>query len=90
MQLVREGPLVNECGLTLGELLKLKASEGCTVLLLVWDDQTGVMGTRCDETLKFFKDSGVCCRTVPRYVVFGAVGLCICRFLYAYHVIDVM
>lgn len=64
--LVREGPLAPRCALTLGELLKLKAAEGCAVLMLVWDDTTGVMNTRCDDTRRFFKDSGVCCRTVPR------------------------
>ncbi|KAJ4954183.1 hypothetical protein NE237_031015 [Protea cynaroides] len=46
---------------TLGELLKKKASEGVRVLLLVWNDKTGIMGTHDTETFKFFQNSDVHC-----------------------------
>ncbi|XP_043704026.1 phospholipase D alpha 1-like [Telopea speciosissima] len=54
---------------TLGELLKRKASEGVKVLMLVWDDRTsvglikneGVMDTHDTETEDYFRDSDVHC-----------------------------
>ncbi|XP_042465730.1 phospholipase D beta 1-like [Zingiber officinale] len=60
----------------LGDLLKLKSQEGVRVLLLVWDDPTsrsilgyrtdGVMGTRDEETRRFFKHSTVQVLLCPR------------------------
>lgn len=60
--------------LTLGELLKKKASEGVRVLMLVWDDRTsvkllkkdGVMGTHDEDTGSYFHDTGVHCVLCPR------------------------
>eukprot|EP00775_Hariotina_reticulata_P006308 gene6308-6543_t len=58
---------------TLGDLLIAKAKMGVNVLLLVWDDTTnnlglhaGLMGTHDQETLNFFKDTGVTCVLCPR------------------------
>ncbi|KAG6530083.1 phospholipase D alpha 1-like [Zingiber officinale] len=59
---------------TLGELLKKKASEGVRVLMLVWDDRTsvgllkkdGLMATHDEETEQYFKDSDVHCVLCPR------------------------
>ncbi|KAI4335720.1 hypothetical protein L6164_014338 [Bauhinia variegata] len=60
--------------LTLGELLKMKANEGVTVLMLVWDDRTsvkllktdGVMATHDEDTRSYFHNSGVHCVLCPR------------------------
>ncbi|XP_041005424.1 phospholipase D alpha 1-like isoform X1 [Juglans microcarpa x Juglans regia] len=60
--------------LTLGELLKNKASEGLRVLMLVWDDRTsvkllkkdGVMATHDEDTESYFRDTGVHCILCPR------------------------
>lgn len=60
--------------ITLGELLKKKASEGVRVLMLVWDDRTsvdllkkdGLMATHDEETENFFKDTDVHCVLCPR------------------------
>ncbi|KAK4374015.1 hypothetical protein RND71_004692 [Anisodus tanguticus] len=60
--------------LTLGELLKKKASEGVNVLLLVWDDKTsdevlkrdGLMSTHDQETADYFKNTDVHCCLCPR------------------------
>ncbi|KAK3130776.1 hypothetical protein QOZ80_6BG0497970 [Eleusine coracana subsp. coracana] len=60
---------------TLGELLKRKASEGVRVLMLVWDDRTsveslgmtwGVMGTHDAETAEYFRGTDVRCVLCPR------------------------
>ncbi|KAK1264430.1 Phospholipase D alpha 1 [Acorus gramineus] len=59
---------------TLGELLKRKASEGVRVLMLVWDDRTsvgllkkdGLMATHDEETANFFRDTDVHCVLCPR------------------------
>ncbi|KAL5697991.1 phospholipase D [Ranunculus cassubicifolius] len=59
---------------TLGELLKRKASEGVRVLMLVWDDRTsvavlkrdGLMGTHDEETATYFQGSDVHCVLCPR------------------------
>lgn len=59
---------------TLGELLKRKASEGVRVLMLVWDDRTsvgllkrdGLMATHDEDTANFFKDTDVHCVLCPR------------------------
>lgn len=59
---------------TLGELLKKKAKEGVTVLMLVWDDRTslrllktdGVMKTHDEDTEGYFRNSGVHCILCPR------------------------
>ncbi|XP_062213859.1 phospholipase D beta 1-like [Phragmites australis] len=60
----------------LGDLLKRKSQEGVRVLLLVWDDPTsrnvlgmkmeGYMGTRDEETRRFFKHSSVHILLCPR------------------------
>ncbi|KAK4774195.1 hypothetical protein SAY87_029214 [Trapa incisa] len=60
--------------LTLGELLKKKASEGVRVLMLVWDDRTsvkllkkdGVMKTHDEDTEAYFSNTGVQCVLCPR------------------------
>ena len=50
--------------MTLGEMLKQKASEGVRVLLLVWNEATsafgwgGLMGTHDEETHAYFQDTG--------------------------------
>ncbi|KAH7287651.1 hypothetical protein KP509_32G067700 [Ceratopteris richardii] len=63
-------------GVTLGELLKKKSTEGVRVLLLVWDDRTsisvlgmrtpGVMQTHDENTQDFFKGTNVQCVLCPR------------------------
>ncbi|KAM0894632.1 hypothetical protein ACQ4PT_024332 [Festuca glaucescens] len=61
-------------GVTLGELLKKKASEGVRVLMLVWDDRTsvgalkkdGLMGTHDEDTFNFFQGTDVHCVLCPR------------------------
>lgn len=60
--------------ITLGELLKKKASEGVKVCMLVWDDRTsvgllkkdGLMATHDEETEQFFRGSDVHCVLCPR------------------------
>ncbi|KAJ4750190.1 Phospholipase D [Rhynchospora pubera] len=60
--------------ITLGELLKKKASEGVRVLMLVWDDRTsvgllkkdGLMATHDEDTSNFFKGTEVNCVLCPR------------------------
>ncbi|EEF44789.1 phospholipase D alpha 1 isoform X1 [Ricinus communis] len=60
--------------ITLGELLKKKASEGVRVLMLVWDDRTsvgllkkdGLMATHDEETEHFFQNTDVHCVLCPR------------------------
>lgn len=62
--------------LPLGELLKIKASEGVTVLLMVWDEVfstsnaliriRGLMDTRDEITKEFFRNSKVKAAVVPR------------------------
>ncbi|KAK8962401.1 Phospholipase D alpha 1 [Platanthera guangdongensis] len=59
---------------TIGELLKRKASEGVRVLMLVWDDRTsvgllkkdGLMATHDEETENYFNGSEVQCVLCPR------------------------
>ncbi|KAI3803464.1 hypothetical protein L1987_31616 [Smallanthus sonchifolius] len=59
---------------TLGELLKKKASEGVKILMLVWDDRTsvdvlkkdGLMATHDEDTENFFQDCEVHCILCPR------------------------
>ncbi|XP_020096983.1 phospholipase D alpha 1-like [Ananas comosus] len=59
---------------TLGELLKRKASEGVRVLMLVWDDRTsvgllkkdGLMATHDEETANYFEGTDVHCVLCPR------------------------
>ncbi|KAJ8763951.1 hypothetical protein K2173_003733 [Erythroxylum novogranatense] len=63
-----------EGSMKLGELLKKKADEGVTVLLLVWDDRTsvkelkrdGLMATHDQETADYFKNTKVKCVLCPR------------------------
>lgn len=73
--LVRDASRPKDGGnITLGELLKKKASEGVRVLMLVWDDRTsvsllkkdGLMATHDEETEKFFQDTEVHCVLCPR------------------------
>ncbi|KAJ8774836.1 hypothetical protein K2173_017282 [Erythroxylum novogranatense] len=60
--------------ITLGELLKKKASEGVRVLMLVWDDRTsvgvlkkdGLMATHDEETEQYFRNTDVHCVLCPR------------------------
>ncbi|KAG8643632.1 phospholipase D alpha 1 [Manihot esculenta] len=60
--------------ITLGELLKKKASEGVRVLMLVWDDRTsvgllkkdGLMATHDEETEHYFQNTDVNCVLCPR------------------------
>lgn len=60
--------------MTLGELLKKRASEGITVLMLVWDDRTsvdllkkdGLMLTHDEDTENYFKNTDVNCVLCPR------------------------
>ncbi|XVF89313.1 hypothetical protein PTKIN_Ptkin19aG0120100 [Pterospermum kingtungense] len=63
--------------LKLGDLLKKKADEGVTVLMLVWDDRTslkgleklkkdGLMATHDQDTADYFKNSKVHCVLCPR------------------------
>ena len=42
---------------TLGELLCRKADQGAEVKVMVWHDSVGMMGTYCDKTQAFFKNS---------------------------------
>uniref|UniRef100_A0A0E0KEK6 Phospholipase D n=1 Tax=Oryza punctata TaxID=4537 RepID=A0A0E0KEK6_ORYPU len=61
---------------TLGELLKRKAEQGVTVLLLVWNDRTsvglgpirrdGLMATHDEDTARYFERSKVHCVLCPR------------------------
>ncbi|KAK3147045.1 hypothetical protein QOZ80_3BG0277350 [Eleusine coracana subsp. coracana] len=63
---------------TLGELLKRKAREGVSVLMLVWDDRTstsvglgpfkrdGLMATHDEDTAAYFRGTGVRCVLCPR------------------------
>ncbi|KAJ3677189.1 hypothetical protein LUZ60_002913 [Juncus effusus] len=61
-------------GVTVGELLKRKAEQGVTVLVMVWQDRTsisflgnaGLMNTHDEETRKFFEGSKVKCFLCPR------------------------
>lgn len=58
---------------TLGELLKRKASEGVRVIMLLWDDRTsmdyfqsgGWMATHDEETENYFENSQVNCIKCP-------------------------
>ncbi|GFY96966.1 phospholipase D alpha 1 [Actinidia rufa] len=60
--------------ITIGELLKKKASEGVRVLMLVWNDITSVsllqnagkMATHDEETESFFQNTDVHCILCPR------------------------
>lgn len=73
--LIRDSRRQKEGGdVTLGELLKNKASEGVRVLMLVWDDRTsvdifkrdGLMATHDEDTEDYFKNSDVHCVLCPR------------------------
>lgn len=60
--------------ISLGELLKRKANEGVTVLMLIWDDRTsvkevkkdGLMATHDQETAEYFRNTNVRCYLCPR------------------------
>ncbi|KAL0792371.1 hypothetical protein Bca101_063748 [Brassica carinata] len=73
--LIRDPKRPREGGnLKLGELLKKKADENVTVLLLVWDDRTsnvafkrdGLMMTHDQETYNYFRNTKVRCVLCPR------------------------
>ncbi|KAL1222004.1 Phospholipase D alpha 2 [Cardamine amara subsp. amara] len=75
ISLVRDSRRPKQGGdVTVGELLKKKASEGVKVILLVWDDRTsvdllkkdGLMATHDEETENFFRGSDVNCVLCPR------------------------
>jgi len=75
IKLIRDLKRPKEGGdITLGELLKKKASEGVRVLMLVWDDRTsvgllkkdGLMATHDEETANYFHNSDVNCVLCPR------------------------
>ncbi|KAG8063163.1 hypothetical protein GUJ93_ZPchr0003g18661 [Zizania palustris] len=61
---------------TLGELLKRKANDGVTVLMLVWNDRTsvglgpirrdGLMATHDEDTASYFRGTRVHCVLCPR------------------------
>ncbi|KAL5219198.1 hypothetical protein ABZP36_019882 [Zizania latifolia] len=61
---------------TLGELLKRKAHDGVTVLMLVWNDRTsvglgpirrdGLMATHDEDTASYFRGTRVHCVLCPR------------------------
>ncbi|XP_059658141.1 phospholipase D alpha 1-like [Cornus florida] len=61
-------------GITLGDLLKEKGSEGVRVLILVWDDRTsvealtrdGLMSTHDQNTGEYFRNTNVRCILCPR------------------------
>ncbi|CAL9059811.1 unnamed protein product [Musa banksii] len=62
-------------GITLGELLKMKANEGVRVLMLLWDDRTSVgslkkdghMATHNEETANYLRNTTMYCAFCPRY-----------------------
>ncbi|XP_009123823.1 phospholipase D alpha 2 [Brassica rapa] len=75
ISLVRDSRRPKEGGdVTIGEILKKKASEGVKVILLVWDDRTsvdllkqdGLMATHDEETENFFQGTDVNCVLCPR------------------------
>ncbi|CAN6450359.1 unnamed protein product [Victoria cruziana] len=71
IKLVRDPsrPVPGSEGVTLGELLRRKADEGLTVLVMVWQDPSslpvvgngGLMKTHGTETYEYFKDTNVKC-----------------------------
>uniref|UniRef100_A0A0D9XDU2 Phospholipase D n=1 Tax=Leersia perrieri TaxID=77586 RepID=A0A0D9XDU2_9ORYZ len=62
-------------GVTLGEMLKRKADEGVSVLVMTWQDMTsvsflgnaGLMNTHDEETRRFFEGTNVRCFLCPRH-----------------------
>lgn len=58
--------------ITLGEMLKKKAEEGCTVCIMVWDEVAsnavyqGMMGTHDEEVVKYFEGTKVTAMKVSR------------------------
>lgn len=75
ISLVRDSRRTKPGGdITIGELLKKKASEGVRVLMLVWDDRTsvgllkkdGLMGTHDEDTEHYFQNTDVHCVLCPR------------------------
>ncbi|KAF7843265.1 phospholipase D alpha 1 [Senna tora] len=73
--LVRDAKRPKDGGdVTLGQLLKDKASQGVKVLMLVWDDRTsvnvlkkdGLMATHDEETMIYFEGTEVTCVLCPR------------------------
>jgi phospholipase D1/2 len=71
--MLKRRPASAEDAPPIGELLIRKAEAGVRVLLLVWDDATnnfglhpGLMGTRDQETMQFFKGTAVKCVLCPR------------------------
>eukprot|EP00096_Caligus_rogercresseyi_P003408 TRINITY_DN1636_c0_g1_i1.p1 TRINITY_DN1636_c0_g1~~TRINITY_DN1636_c0_g1_i1.p1 ORF type:complete len:786 (+),score=221.15 TRINITY_DN1636_c0_g1_i1:88-2445(+) len=73
INLVRDNPEIDSEGdSNVGELLKRKAEEGVTVLILIWseklssEENPGLMGTHDEETRLFFHDTAVKCLSVAR------------------------
>ncbi|XP_050268439.1 phospholipase D alpha 1-like isoform X3 [Quercus robur] len=72
--LIRDPTKPKQDAPTLGKLLKKKAEEGVTVLMLVWDDRTslmelrkdGFMATHDEDTEKYFQGTNVRCFLCPR------------------------
>lgn len=65
-----------------GELLKGKAEEGLSVIVVVWDERTsnaiipgGFMGTHDEETFTYFADTNVQCFKHPRHQGGQAMGV---------------
>ena len=76
---------------TLGELLKKKASEGVRVLGLIWDEKLstdltpGLMGTHDEETAKYFANTGVTVVLVPRGREGGGITNQLVSTCYSHH-----
>eukprot|EP00184_Porphyridium_aerugineum_P001793 CAMPEP_0184699182 /NCGR_PEP_ID=MMETSP0313-20130426/5541_1 /TAXON_ID=2792 /ORGANISM="Porphyridium aerugineum, Strain SAG 1380-2" /LENGTH=784 /DNA_ID=CAMNT_0027158229 /DNA_START=69 /DNA_END=2423 /DNA_ORIENTATION=- len=73
ISLLREKPIDgSDKMLTNGELFKLKAEQGCRVLLMAWDEllststRAGLMATHDEENVKYFEKTGVNYRKVGR------------------------
>lgn len=77
--------------ITLGELLKKKASEGVRVLGLVWDEKLstdltpGLMGTHDEETGRYFANTGVTVVLVPRGRDSGGITSQLISTCYSHH-----
>ncbi|KAH0483356.1 MAG: hypothetical protein KVP17_002918 [Porospora cf. gigantea B] len=80
---------------TVGEMLVRKAEEGCTVQLMLWDDGTsggfmgidGVMGTKDEYTMNYFRDTRVECRLSHRPYINASEGIdsAAVSFLFTHH-----
>ena len=74
-----------------GELLKLKAEEGVSVLMLVWNEMTstdvlaGMMGTHDEATRNFFAGTAVNCVVVSREKSDGVLADTFVSSCYTHH-----